>query len=189
MSQLRLFSSPIQDASEGLIQRRRSDRQGLGRSDSSMSRPPISSPLPQSGPSSYGQLQQQQQQQQSQPSYQGHHPASSYDHLGGMPRSVSSTSHMSAAAAAGPSRAAVRSSHKANGQGLLADRVQPNVLDSNITRLLVTTKQLLQGLEHWASGQISEEDVSRHVERDDFAYVSLKRCSGKRHLCPAGQWL
>jgi hypothetical protein len=37
---------------------------------------------------------------------------------------------------------------------------QPNVLDSIITKLLVTTKQLLQGLEQWSQGVISEEDVS-----------------------------
>ncbi|WVN87376.1 uncharacterized protein L203_102554 [Cryptococcus depauperatus CBS 7841] len=36
----------------------------------------------------------------------------------------------------------------------------PNALDSSITRLLVTTKQLLQGLEQWSQGVISEDDVS-----------------------------
>ncbi|ODN97038.1 hypothetical protein I350_08017 [Cryptococcus amylolentus CBS 6273] len=36
----------------------------------------------------------------------------------------------------------------------------PNALDSSITRLLVTTKQLLQGLEQWSQGIISETDVS-----------------------------
>ena len=33
-------------------------------------------------------------------------------------------------------------------------------MDSTITRLLVTTKQLLQGLDQWAQGHISAEDVS-----------------------------
>lgn len=42
---------------------------------------------------------------------------------------------------------------------------QPNVLDSIITKLLVTTKQLLQGLEQWSQGIISEEDVSAGLLR------------------------
>lgn len=42
---------------------------------------------------------------------------------------------------------------------------QPNVLDSIITKLLVTTKQLLQGLEQWSQGIISEEDVSAGLPR------------------------
>ncbi|WVQ80470.1 hypothetical protein IAT38_002575 [Cryptococcus sp. DSM 104549] len=36
----------------------------------------------------------------------------------------------------------------------------PSALDSSITRLLVTTKQLLQGLEQWSQCIISENDVS-----------------------------
>ncbi|KAL1412086.1 Bud site selection protein 6 [Vanrija albida] len=35
-----------------------------------------------------------------------------------------------------------------------------SALDSYITRLLVVTKQLLQGLEQWCQGTLSEEDVS-----------------------------
>lgn len=37
--------------------------------------------------------------------------------------------------------------------------MQTSTLDSFITRLLVVTKQLLQGLEQWSSGQLSEEEV------------------------------
>ncbi|RXK35498.1 hypothetical protein M231_07230 [Tremella mesenterica] len=39
-------------------------------------------------------------------------------------------------------------------------RVAPAALDSIITRLLVTTKQMLQGLDQWSQGIITEEDVS-----------------------------
>ncbi|KAL7418988.1 Bud site selection protein 6 [Cryptotrichosporon argae] len=42
----------------------------------------------------------------------------------------------------------------------LSARGAPAALDSYITKLLVVTKQLLQGLEQWAQGQLSEDDVS-----------------------------
>lgn len=41
-----------------------------------------------------------------------------------------------------------------------ADGSQTSTLDSYITRLLVVTKQLLQGLEQWSQRQLSEEAVS-----------------------------
>lgn len=44
-------------------------------------------------------------------------------------------------------------------QGLMAAIQYPSALDSSITRLLVTTKQLLQGLDQWSHGLISEIDV------------------------------
>jgi len=37
---------------------------------------------------------------------------------------------------------------------------KPTIIDSSITRLLVLTKQMLQGMEQWSQGQIGEEDVS-----------------------------
>lgn len=39
-------------------------------------------------------------------------------------------------------------------------QMQASTLDSFITRLLVVTKQLLQGLEQWSQRQLTEEDVS-----------------------------
>lgn len=42
---------------------------------------------------------------------------------------------------------------------------QTSTLDSFITRLLVVTKQLLQGLDQWSQGVLSEEDVSAHQAR------------------------
>ncbi|KAK4686108.1 hypothetical protein P7C73_g4029, partial [Tremellales sp. Uapishka_1] len=41
-----------------------------------------------------------------------------------------------------------------------SSRSNPSALDSSITRLLVVTKQLLQGLEQWALRNLSEDDVS-----------------------------
>jgi hypothetical protein len=38
--------------------------------------------------------------------------------------------------------------------------MQGSALDSHITRLLVTTKQLLQGLESWCAGGLDENGVS-----------------------------
>lgn len=38
--------------------------------------------------------------------------------------------------------------------------MQTGSLDSEITRLLVTTKQMLQGLEAWAVGNLDEDGVS-----------------------------
>lgn len=49
---------------------------------------------------------------------------------------------------------------------------QASTLDSFITRLLVVTKQLLQGLDQWSQGMLSEEDVSGGVDL---------RCSRRRH--------
>ncbi|WWD22315.1 hypothetical protein CI109_106806 [Kwoniella shandongensis] len=60
---------------------------------------------------------------------------------------------------------------QAPGPGIIPPRRQPSgstasrsgytsALDSSITRLLVTTKQLLQGLEQWSQRVISENDVS-----------------------------
>ncbi|OWZ72294.1 hypothetical protein AYX14_02263 [Cryptococcus neoformans] len=47
-----------------------------------------------------------------------------------------------------------------HGRQTSGSRSYPSALDSSITRLLVTTKQLLQGLDQWSHGLISEIDVS-----------------------------
>ncbi len=59
---------------------------------------------------------------------------------------------------------------------------QAGSLDSHITRLLVTTKQLLQGLDAWAQGGISEDAVS-------FAIEGCPDSSGQRYLREIRQWL
>lgn len=62
-------------------------------------------------------------------------------------------------------------------EGVLADD-QPTMLDSSITRLLVVTKQMLQALEQWSQGQVSEEDVrdsfSQTFDRIDYTRTNAK---------------
>ncbi|OCF44255.1 hypothetical protein I317_01873 [Kwoniella heveanensis CBS 569] len=111
-----------------------------------MSRPNISYPTPIPGPSSYTP------QQAPRPNL-GLDPSPISRDTGGP--SVSSSSMSSSTGGGGvihPTRK-TSSSTRSGGQ-------YTSALDSSITRLLVTTKQLLQGLEQWSQRIISENDVS-----------------------------
>ncbi|WVF66388.1 hypothetical protein IAT40_001128 [Kwoniella sp. CBS 6097] len=108
-----------------------------------MSRPNISYPTPIPGPSSYTP------QQQSTRPNMGLDPSPISRDTGGPPVPGSSTS---TGGIVQPSRK-TSSSTRSGGQ-------YTSALDSSITRLLVTTKQLLQGLEQWSQRIISENDVS-----------------------------
>jgi len=61
-----------------------------------------------------------------------------------------------------------------------ADWRQPTIIDSSITRLLVLTKQMLQGMEQWSQAQISEEDVSTGCE--------TRRETDDRYLISMSNW-
>ncbi|WVQ94003.1 hypothetical protein IAU59_001081 [Kwoniella sp. CBS 9459] len=107
-----------------------------------MSRPNISYPTPIPGPSTYTP-------QQAPRPNMGLDPSPISRDTGGPPVLGSS---ISAGGVVQPARK-TSSSAKSGGQ-------YTSALDSSITRLLVTTKQLLQGLEQWSQRIISENDVS-----------------------------